>query len=89
MPKNTKGNHKSDHPKPVDKQVVLQIIAKRIQVLEEQENRILNQDIFGDDFAFLETEDRQVSNNFGLSAHVTNTTVIMELKSLCKKIENL
>lgn len=88
MPKNNTGNHKSDSPKSIDQQEVLQIIQKRIDILEEKENRILTQGAFEDDFAFLE-EEHHVSDNYPIADHVNNTTSIMELKSIYRQIEKL
>jgi hypothetical protein len=48
----------------------------------------LNGGIFEDDL--LDTAENQaMADNFSLAAHATNATVIMELKSLYKKIQKL
>jgi hypothetical protein len=66
----------------------LSSISAQIKKLEDHEIRILNGGIFEDDL--LDTAENQaMADNFSLAAHATNATVIMELKSLYKKIQKL
>lgn len=88
MKKQQLGNAQTDHPQPIDKTIVIGLIKAQIQKLEAHEIRILNNGIFEDDW--LETDENQaMADNFSLAAHATNATLIMELKSLCKKIQQL
>ena len=82
------GNAQSDQAKPIDKTIVLALIDAQIKKLEAHEVRILNNGIFEDDLLDTE-ENRAMADNFSLAAHATNATVIMELKSLYKKIQKL
>jgi hypothetical protein len=82
------GTAQTDQAKPIDKTIVLSLIGAQIKKLEDHEIRILNGGIFEDDL--LDTAENQaMADNFSLAAHATNATVIMELKSLYKKIEKL
>ncbi|BDS12375.1 hypothetical protein [Aureispira anguillae] len=88
MKKQLQGNAQSDQPQPIDKTEVLSLISTQINKLEAHEARILNTGIFDDDL--LDLDDNQaMSDNFSLAAHATNAAVIMELKSLSKKVQKL
>jgi hypothetical protein len=88
MRKQHLGNAQTDQPKPIDKNIVLALIDAQIKKLEAHEIRILNDGIFEEDWLDTE-ENRAMADNFSLAAHATNATVIMELKSLYKKIQEL
>ena len=82
------GTAQTDQAKPIDKAIVLSLIGEQIKKLEAHEVRILNGGIFEDDL--LDTAENQaMADNFSLAAHATNATVIMELKSLYKKVQKL
>lgn len=88
MKKSILGQAASDAPQPIDKNIVLALINQQIHKLEEHEVKILNNGIFDDDL--LQLEDQQnMAEHFSLAAHATNAAVIMELKSLAKKVQKL
>jgi hypothetical protein len=88
MHNKNQGNAQTDQAKPIDKTIVLSLIGAQIKKLEDHEIRILNDGIFEDELLDTE-ENRAMADNFSLAAHATNATVIMELKSLYKKIQKL
>lgn len=88
MKNQLQGNAQTDQPQPIDKTIVLSLIGAQIKKLEAHEIKILNDGIFDDELLDTE-ENRAMADNFSLAAHATNATVIMELKSLHKKIQKL
>lgn len=82
------GEAKSDPAQGIDKGTVLGLIQKQIDKLEQHENELLMEGLFGEQDD-LDLVDQQRGEQYQTANYAATTVHIMDLKSLYKKVKNL
>jgi hypothetical protein len=82
------GEAKSDPAQGIDKGTVLGLIQEKIDKLEQHENELLMEGLFGEQ-EDLDLVDQQRGEQYQTANYAATTVHIMDLKSLYKKVKNL
>lgn len=82
------GEAKSDPAQGINKGTVLGLIQEKIDKLEQHENELLMEGLFGEQDD-LDLVDQQRGEQYQTANYAATTVHIMDLKSLYKKVKNL